>query len=56
MFLDQVDGFQPVLALGDDVDIADLLQQEDKLIARQLLVINDNRGKRHSESSRNSYC
>jgi hypothetical protein len=41
MFADKVDGFDSVLALGYNVDVAYILQQEGKFVASELLIVHD---------------
>ena len=41
MFLDQGEGFQAVLALGDDVHLGEALQQEREFVARGAFVVHD---------------
>ena len=41
VFADEIDGFDAVLALGDDVDIADIFQQKGEFIAGELLIVHD---------------
>src|SRR5581483_3582900 len=48
VFADQVHGFQAVLPLGNDFDVADILQQERELVARELFVIHDYCRKGHT--------
>ena len=45
---DQVDAFEPVLALGHDVHVADIFQQEGKFVAGKLFIVHDDGGQRHS--------
>jgi hypothetical protein len=47
MFLDQANGFDAVFALRDHIYVADSLQQKRQLIASQLLIVNNDGGKRH---------
>ena len=42
--LDQVDGLEAVLALGDDVDISSVFEQVGKLIPGKLFVVDNDRG------------
>ncbi len=44
--LDEVDRLDAVLALRDDIDV-ELAQEIRKLVARKLLVVNDDRGQCH---------
>ena len=41
--LDQADGFEPVLTLGYDVDLAGVFEQVGKLVAGELLVVDNDR-------------
>ena len=50
VFADEVDGFDAVLALGNDVHIADILEQVGEFVAGQLLIVHDYGGKRHERS------
>src|ERR1019366_6055845 len=52
VLLDQAYGFQTVLTLCDHVHVAGVLEQVSELVARQLFVIDQNRGKRHRIPSR----
>src|SRR5262249_28972626 len=45
-FLDEVDGLKPVVALRDHVDILDRLEQIAQLVAGELLIIDNDGGKR----------
>ena len=50
VFADQIDAFDPVLALGHNVHVADILQQEGKFVAGKLFIVHDYGGQRHSIS------
>ena len=47
---DQVDAFEPVFALGHDVHVADIFQQEGKFVTGKLFIVHDDCGQRHSNS------
>ena len=47
---DQIDAFEPVFALGHDVHVADIFQQEGKLVAGKLFIVHNDGGQRHSNS------
>src|SRR5208283_3912735 len=49
---DQADGFQAVLALRDYVDVVQVLEQVGEFVARQLFVVDDDRGEGHRVPSR----
>ena len=40
----------PVLALGHDIHVADVFQQEGKFVAGKLFIVHDDCGQRHSNS------
>jgi hypothetical protein len=44
VFFDEVHGFEAVLALGNDIDVAGAFEQVCKLIAGELLIVHDYRG------------
>jgi hypothetical protein len=48
MFADKVDTFDPVLALGYNLDISDVFQQEGEFIAGKLLIVHYDGGQGHS--------
>ncbi len=50
VFLDQVYGFNAVGSLGHDLDAADRVEQVLQLVAGQLFVVDNERGKRHAEA------
>ena len=50
VFADQTDAFDPVLALGHDVHVADIFQQEGKFVTGKLFIVHDDCGQRHSIS------
>ena len=50
VFADEVDAFDPVLALGHDVHVADIFQQEGKFVAGKLFIVHDDCGQGHSIS------
>jgi len=52
VFLDQADGFEAVLALGDDVNISGVFEQVGEFVACQLFVVDDDDGKRHGVMGR----
>jgi hypothetical protein len=41
---DQLDGFQPVAAGGQDLDVGELLEQVRQFLARQLFIVDQNGG------------
>ena len=41
MLTDQIDGFNAVLALGDNVHVVDCFQEISEFVARQLFIIDD---------------
>src|SRR5690348_783273 len=47
MFFDEVHAFHAVLALSDDIHVADMFQQEVELVARELIIVNDDGVQRH---------
>jgi hypothetical protein len=50
VFADEVDAFDAVLALGHNLHVAYIFQQEGKFVAGQLFIVNDYSGQRHSDS------
>ena len=52
---DEVDGFKAVFALRDDVDIAGILEQIGKFVARELFIIDDDGGKGHRDRRHSSF-
>ena len=52
VFADQADRFQAILALRDHVHVVQVFEQIGELIARQLFVVDDDRGERHRVQSR----
>ena len=43
VFADEIDALDAVLALGHDVDVANILQQEGEFVAGELLIVHDYR-------------
>ena len=41
VFADEIDAFEAILALGHDVNIANILQQESELVASELFIVHD---------------
>jgi hypothetical protein len=49
---DEVDAFEAVLALGHNLDVTYVFQQEGKFVAGKLFIVHDDCGQRHSFSWR----
>jgi hypothetical protein len=47
VFADKMDAFDSVLALGHNVHIPDIFQQEGKFVAGKLFIVHDDGGQRH---------
>jgi hypothetical protein len=50
VFANQTDAFEPILALGHDVHVDNILQQEGKFVTGELFIVHDDCGQRHSNS------
>jgi hypothetical protein len=44
VFLDEVDGLESVLALGDDIHVVGIFQEKSEFVAGQLLIVDDHCG------------
>jgi hypothetical protein len=47
MFADEIDALDAVLALGNNVDVAHVLEQEGEFVAGELLIVHDYSGQGH---------
>jgi len=54
VFPDQIDRFDSVFSLGDEVDVRKSFQQKGQLLASRLFVVNDERVDGHGDFARPS--